>query len=217
MSEMPAASMPSRELLPPAAADTVLNTKPNIPRPGAVSAAAGGSSSREGMLAAGISDITNTLAGNYDLNDVLRIILETMFRAIGFTRVILCTNDPRNNALRGRFGFGRDADELIKRGFSIPLSVSRDVFFAAVSKGAAICIEDLDAEKIRAYVPDWYRNAVRASGFILFPVMVNKKALALIYADSDNSATLRLADNELNLLKTLRNQAILAIRQKSGG
>jgi len=198
-------------------AATVLNTRPNLPRPGAMPGAAPTGPSREGMLAAGISDITNTLAGDYVLNDVLRIILETMFRAIGFTRVVLCTNDPRGNCLKGRFGFGRDVDDMIKRGFKIPLSVSRDVFYAAISKGADICIEDLHAEKIRAYVPDWYRGSVQASGFILFPVLVNKKPLALIYADSDDSAVLRLADNELNLLKTLRNQAILAIRQKSMG
>jgi serine/threonine protein kinase len=198
-------------------ADTVLNTRPNLPRPGSAPGAAAGGGSREGMLAAGISDITNTLAGDYDLNDVLRIILETMYRAIGFTRVVLCTNDPRSNSLKARFGFGRDSDEMIKRGFRIPLTVSRDVFYAAVSKGADICIEDLQAEKIRAYVPDWYRGSMSAAGFILFPVLVNKKPLALIYADCDDSATLRLADNELNLLKTLRNQAILAIRQKSAG
>jgi serine/threonine protein kinase len=198
-------------------AETVLNTRPSLPRPGSAPGAAAGGASREGMLAAGISDITNTLAGDYDLNDVLRIILETMYRAIGFTRVVLCTNDPRSNSLKARFGFGRDSDEMIKRGFRIPLTVSRDVFYAAVSKGADICIEDVQAEKIRAYVPDWYRGSMSAAGFILFPVLVNKKPLALIYADSDESATLRLADNELNLLKTLRNQAILAIRQKSAG
>ena len=195
--------------------ETVLNVRPQAATR-AGSAAARSGASREGMLAAGISDITSTLAGKYDLNDVLRIILETMFRAIGFSRVLLCTNDPRSNSLKSRFGFGRDVDELVRQGFRIPLTASRDVFFAALSKGADICIEDLDAEKIRAYVPDWYRSAVSARGFILFPVMVNKKALALIYADSDDPGTLRLADSELNLLKTLRNQAILAIRQKSG-
>ncbi|HEY4374248.1 MAG TPA: HDOD domain-containing protein [Burkholderiales bacterium] len=199
--------------------ETVLNTRPPQARAaGAPAAASAGAAagSREGMLAAGISDITNTLAGDYDLNDVLRIILETMYRGIGFTRVLLCTNDPRSNSLKGRFGFGEGVDALVKRGFGIPLANSRDVFYAALSKGADICIEDVDAEKIRAYVPDWYRAAVRSRGFILFPVMVNKKALAMIYADGTDSATLRLADSELALLKTLRNQAILAIRQKSG-
>ena len=210
-----AAYMASLETTGDILAQTVLNTRPlDVASPG--SAAGASTPSREGMLAAGISDITNTLAGNYDLNDVLRIILETMYRAIGFTRVILCTNDPRTSSLKCRFGFGRDVEELVKAGLKIPLAASKDVFYAALNKGADICIEDRDAEKIRAYIPDWYRKAVSARGFILFPVVVGKKPLALIYADSDDARTLRLADSELNLLKTLRNQAILAIRQKSG-
>ena len=32
------------------------------------------------MLSAGVQDITNTLLGDYKLNDLLRIILETMYR-----------------------------------------------------------------------------------------------------------------------------------------
>ncbi len=197
-----------------ALAETVLATQPHLPRPGSVPAPASGPS-REGLLAAGISDITNTLAGDYVLNDVLRIILETMFRAIGFSRVVLCTNDPRSNSLKARFGFGADVDALVKAGFRIPLAVTRDVFYAAISKGADICIEDVNSDKIASYVPDWYRAQMKARGFIVFPVLVNKKPLALIYADSDDGRALQLAGNELNLLKTLRNQAILAIRQKS--
>ena len=40
------------------------------------------------VLAAGIQDITNTMVENFKLNDVLRMILETMFRALGFRRSI---------------------------------------------------------------------------------------------------------------------------------
>ncbi|MBL8378879.1 MAG: HDOD domain-containing protein [Burkholderiales bacterium] len=172
---------------------------------------------RQMMLTAGIQDITNTLAGEYQLNDVLRIILETMYRAIGFTRVMFCTRDPKTNTLKGRFGFGESADAIVKAGFQVPLGVSKDVFYAAISKSADICIEDRDSEKIRSYIPDWYRRAVSARGFVIFPVMVNKKPVALIYADGDDSSKLRFGEGELNLLKTLRNQAILAIRQKSPG
>ncbi len=172
---------------------------------------------RANMLTAGIQDITNTLAGEYQLNDLLRIILETMYRAIGFTRVMLCTRHPQTNSLRGRLGFGADADQIIKRGFQVPLEVSKDVFYGAISKSADICIEDRDSERVRAYIPAWYRNAVNARGFVLFPVIVNKKPVALIYADHVEAGRLRFADGELNLLKTLRNQAILAIRQKSVG
>jgi GAF domain-containing protein len=172
---------------------------------------------RANMLTAGIRDITNTLAGEYQLNDLLRIILETMYRAIGFTRVMLCTRHPQSNSLRGRLGFGADAEQIIKRGFQVPLEVSKDVFYGAISNSADICIEDCDAERVRPYIPAWYRNAVNARGFVLFPVIVNKKPVALIYADHEEAGRLQFADGELNLLKTLRNQAILAIRQKSSG
>jgi len=172
---------------------------------------------RAHMLAAGIQDITSTLAADFQLNDVLRIILETMYRAIGFNRVMLCTRDPASNSLRARLGFGDQTDAIIKRGFQIPLEPSKDVFYGAISKLADICIEDCESAKIRPYIPDWYRRSLSAHGFVLFPVAINKKPVALIYADHAQAGRLRFADGELNLLKTLRNQAILAIRQKSSG
>lgn len=58
------------------------------------------------MLSAGIQDISNSLVEDFRLNDVLRIILEAMYRAMGFKRVLLCVRDARSNAMCGRFGFG---------------------------------------------------------------------------------------------------------------
>jgi len=50
---------------------------------------------------------------------------------------------------------------------------------------------------------------------VLFPIMVGKRPVALIYADTDDPAVLKFQPEELNLLKTLRNQAVLAFRQKT--
>jgi GAF domain-containing protein len=50
---------------------------------------------------------------------------------------------------------------------------------------------------------------------VLLPVIVNKNLVGLIYADSDRTATLQFKHEELSLLQTLRNQAVLAIRQKN--
>ncbi len=97
----------------------------------------------------------------------------------------------------------------------MPTTGSRDVFYAAVVQGADLCLDDLDAEKVKPYVPDWYRKAIGAKGMVLLPLVVNKKALGLIYADAERAETLRFRPDELSLLKTLRNQAVLAIRQKS--
>jgi serine/threonine protein kinase len=177
-------------------------------------AAPTGGAEAQAVLTAGIQDITNTLAGNFQLNDVLRMILETMYRAVGFTRVLLCVRDPASNALRGRFGFGADIDRIIKRGFSVPLAPARDVFHAAVNQAADLFIEDVDGEKIRDHVPAWYRALIPARSLLLFPVLVKGKPVGLLYADSDAGA-IQLGAAELNLLKTLRNQAVLAIKQAS--
>lgn len=165
------------------------------------------------VLAAGIQDITNSLVGEFTLNDVLRMILEAMYRGMGFTRVLLCVRNAASNTMDGRFGFGPDIDEIAKL-FKFPLSYSPDVFHLALSKGVDIMISDINAANIRDKVPDWYRKSVPAQSFVIFPIMLNKAPIAMVYADLD-SAAMSLPSRELNLLKTLRNQAVLAIKQKS--
>lgn len=92
----------------------------------------------QSILAAGIQDISNSLVEDVALNDILRITLETMYRAMGFTRVILCLRDLKSNHMVGRFGFGPDTGEVVRH-FRFPLSFAPDVFHAAVSKGLDIC------------------------------------------------------------------------------
>jgi serine/threonine protein kinase len=170
---------------------------------------------RQAALAAGVQDITNTLVGEHTLNDVLRIILETMYRAIGFGRVLLFTLDARQQALRCRFGFGADSEAIVHKAVSIPLDGARDLFYAAAVMGNDLCIQDVESPKVKPHVPMWYRKAIGARGMVLLPIVNRKRTVGLIYADSDSPATLHFSGEELGLLKTLRNQALLAMRQDS--
>jgi hypothetical protein len=167
----------------------------------------------QAVLAAGIQDITNTLVDDYTLNDVLRMILETMYRGMGFTHVLLCIRDAGRNALVGRFGFGPDIDRIMKS-FLVPLADKTSVFYGALHQNVDIFIEDVNGEKIKSHIPDWYRKLIPAQSFILFPIVVDKKPLGLFYADKDQLGELSIQAKELRLLKTLRNQAVLAIKQK---
>ncbi len=168
----------------------------------------------QAVLTAGIQDISNTLVDGFKLNDILRIILETMYRAMGFKRVVLCIRDAKAGCMQGRFGFGPNANEAAKA-FRFPLSFTPDVFHAATSKGVDILISDINDPKIADRVPDWYRKAVPAHSFVLFPLNIKGNPVALIYADRDEPGGISIPENELSLLRTLRNQAILAIKQGS--
>jgi hypothetical protein len=183
-----------------------------IAEPAGVDASAA-SAERTTVLSAGVQDITSMIAGDFQLNDVLRIILETMYRAIGFQRVLLCVHDRTSNVLRARLGLGRDIDAIIRAGFGVPLQGPPDIFFAVTGKGADICIEDIDAENIRAHVPAWYRKAVPACGVVLFPLVLKGRTVGLLYADTDRAGSLKFKPEELNLMRTLRNQAVLALKQ----
>jgi hypothetical protein len=74
-------------------------------------------------LTAGIQDITNTLVGDYNLNDVLRIILETMYRAMGFSQVLLWhARREKNHRLQGAFsGYGAKDRKACSNRFAVQL------------------------------------------------------------------------------------------------
>ena len=168
----------------------------------------------EVILMAGIQDISNTLVEDFKLNDVLRIILETMYRAKGFKRVILCVRDARANTMLGRFGFGPDALEMA-RCFNFSLAFTPDIFHAALSKGVDILISDTNDPKIASRIPPWYRKGVNAGTFVIFPLTIRNNPVAMIYADCDRPGEIVIPEKELSLLRTLRNQAVLAIKQSS--
>jgi eukaryotic-like serine/threonine-protein kinase len=92
------------------------------------------------------------------------------------------------------------------------LAGAPDLFRLAVSQGRDILINDASAEKVRAQLPDWYRQQINAAAFVLFPIVVNKNPVGLIYADL-RRGPLEISREEANLLVTLRNQSVLAFRQ----
>ena len=167
------------------------------------------------LLAAGVQDITNSMvADDFKLNEVLRMVLETMYRALDFRRVVFCLRDPKTDRLTGRFGLGSDVDSM-KNVFSVPL-VSRgapDLFSAICTKGMDTLIADATIGATHQRLPAWYREHVNAPTFLLLPMALKGKTFALIYADKARPGGIEVDEKELSLLRTLRNQAVMAFRQ----
>jgi serine/threonine protein kinase len=180
---------------------------------GAAEPGAAETADAQAILSAGIQDISNSLVEGFALNDILRIILETMYRAMGFKRVLLALRDAKSDQITGRFGLGPEIAELARH-FRFPLGAQmHDVFQLAVGKGLDIIISDIDDPKIADKVPAWYRERIPAKTFVLFPLNIKGRPVALIYCDRDKAGSISISEKELRLLKTLRNQALLAIKQ----
>jgi len=194
-------------------AQTVLCDVPLSEGGDAVASAAEASDEAQSVLSSGIQDISNSLIDDFSLNDILRIILETMYRAMGFKRVLLALRDGKSGQMVGRFGLGPEVNELVRQ-FRFPLtSEVNDVFLLATGKGLDIIMTDIDDPKISDKVPKWFRERIPAKTFVLFPLNIKGKPVALIYCDKDKAGSIVIPEKELTLLKTLRNQALLAIKQ----
>lgn len=167
----------------------------------------------QSVLTSGLHDISNSLIDDkITVNDILRMILETMYSGMGFNHVIFCIKDGRKNAMCGKFGFGQGVQDLLKA-IQFSMLEQPDVFHVALKNNADILISNIDDPKIAPRIPTWYRQAISARTFVLFPIVIKGKPIGMIYADRAHPGEITIPEKELSLLKSLRNQAVLAIRQ----
>ena len=163
------------------------------------------------VLISGLQDLTCLLLDNAKSSDLLNVTAELLYRAACFDNVVICSITANGRELVGRIGFGAQANST-KASLKIPTAFKPDVFHAAISKNVDLLISDAHAENIRDRIPDWYIKKINARSFLLLPVTINNHTVALIYADRRDT-TLSLLPQALNLMKSLRNQVALALRQ----
>jgi HD-like signal output (HDOD) protein len=67
----------------------------------------------ETILINGIQEITNTLAEDYTFNDLIAMIVETVYRGFAFDRALFCMKLPQKPWITARFGLGKDINRLL--------------------------------------------------------------------------------------------------------
>lgn len=166
---------------------------------------------RQGLQRGG-SISANALARLPELNDVLRMLLGTMFRALRFWRMVFCLREARSDLLTGRFGLGENSDSAV-RAMKVPRKAPGDLFAAVCLRGADTLINDATQPRMLARLPQWYREGINAPTFLLLPLHIKGQPFALIYADQSVADSITVDEKARGLLRTLRNQAVMAFRQ----
>jgi transcriptional regulator with GAF, ATPase, and Fis domain len=164
------------------------------------------------ILADGLHEITAVMKGNYNLGDVIYMILETMYRGFEFNRVIFCLMDAAKSKMAARFGLGENVDEILKH-FQFLTGRSTDIFNVGISQAKGIIIDDAADPKIFKNIPEWYQQIVGASSFLILPLEVRGVCIGMFYADKKEKGR-SLTDDQLNHMENLCDMAIEAITQK---
>ncbi len=205
---------PATIVTPAAAAATPESPVASAVQPAPAAPAPSDSNARMLALEEGISSVTSALAGDsFKLNEVLRTILQTMHDALGFRCVVFGMRDQKTGVITGRLGLGAPAAALSAQ-FRVDVNPNGpvDLLTMACKKAADTLISDASAENVRTRLPAWLQREADARSFVLLPLTMKSAPFALIYADCATAGGIVLGDRELSLLRTLRNQAVMAFK-----
>ncbi|MCZ2497840.1 HDOD domain-containing protein [Xylophilus sp. Kf1] len=218
---MPADDTPATAPLTPAEARTVEEKRVAYAQARSARAEAASGQGRDAipavstMLAAGVQEVVDAMSEpDFRLDDVLRRILTTMYRSLGFRQVVLCLRDARTDEMRGRFGVGENHAQAVNA-LRVPLDTAGDLFAAICRKGGDLLMADTSEPQSRSKLPGWYLQSFTAGAFVLLPLMHKGRPLGLIYADHASAGGIVMDEKGFALLRTLRNQAVMAFRQAS--
>jgi HD-like signal output (HDOD) protein len=141
-----------------------------------------------------------------DLNHVILMVLEAIYRGGPFDRVLLCLVTPDRSEIRGRLGLGDGADELAGE-FRLELSAIDDPLVAPV-----LARQDLfvPPELVSSYNGCRLISVLQPACFGLYPVIVDEQAIGCLYFD--RKLPVPLSDpGVLNIIARLRDSAAIAI------
>ena len=164
-----------------------------------------------GALSAALEAVSQLAMSEAPLAEVLQSVVSQLREAMGLQRVLLCLRDGTSGDLVGRLGVGEHAARLAPL-FRVPMWPPADLFGLLCSKGADTLISDTEDPLIAQRLPVWFKQHVKAPCFLLLPLALNGKPIGLIYGDRAQAHSLSVNDNELTLLKALRNQLVMAMR-----
>ena len=165
----------------------------------------------EPILSEGLQEATSMLSENADLNQIAKVVLESVYRAFGLRRVALCLRDPVRQRYVGRLGFGEDIDGYLEA-LHFDAAYKRDAFHVALRQQTDVHIADLAVYGSGQSIPAWYRALTPNGAMLFLPIVVQNRPIGCIVAEHQHTDGILLEAGALRLVRALRNQLALAMQ-----
>jgi HD-like signal output (HDOD) protein len=167
------------------------------------------------LLLAGMQDIMQMAnTAEVKLNDLILLTLETLYGAMGFRFATICMRDPKLKRYSARIAVGELYQER-QRVFMFEEMSDQSLFHLALENNADLMISNVLVPKIQILLPSWYKKAFPdARSFIVLPLVVQNNPIGLFYADRVTTAEEGVPPDETALIKTIKNQLLLALTRR---
>lgn len=157
-----------------------------------------------------IREMTETLMGDeIKLDEFYVNLLESLYRGIGFDRVIMGILNIQASKISvvGRYGLG-DIDANGVQNFDHPMTNKEQ----AISRCLTACKDMAIPANTKGAFPKNFQYLVKDRTVFLFPICVDKKPIALIYLDRKQGRP-KLDQEQLKTIRLFRDFAVMAIQK----
>lgn len=147
----------------------------------------------------------------FELQDIIMMILEAIYRGGNFDRVLFCMMEADKNYVRARMGLGEGVEELMVK-FDFPISLLSGPIGPVMIARKDVFIDEVSESR---YKGSNFAEVVGASSFGICPLVRKGSAVGCLYFDR-LSLPLSLDDRHKKLILTLRThlQNLLGVKGK---
>jgi hypothetical protein len=168
----------------------------------------------------GMRDISQALLDDYQMEDIFTIIMETIYRGLrpaGTVKALLLIRNTMRPVLDVRLAMG-DSTAALRQWFKVALGpTEEDIFNVSMQSQKEMLIRDSETLTGKTLLPRWLSASFRSPVFLMImPIVIKNKPIGMIYMEGQREALSKIQPNHFHYLKVLRDQAVLAIRKRSG-
>ena len=118
-----------------------------------------------------------------DLNIVMELTLEGIFRGVGMDRCLFALLTPDRKGIKAKTALGQGNLDFKDQFQFYREPHSKNIFFLTIERETASWIDPEKRPELKSYLPYEVTAAIGNKSFLTGPVAINGRALGLIYAD----------------------------------
>lgn len=132
-----------------------------------------------------LRDLSSAIESKPNLNLVLEIILEGIYRGVGLDRTVFALFTPDKKDIKAKYALGNGNEVFISR-FQFSLR-NENIFTNLLKGGTPVWVKDSQSKEIAELLPHEIRLSLASKAFYLAPISVSGKIIGIIYADRQPS------------------------------
>lgn len=134
-----------------------------------------------------LRELSQLLEGKPDLNMLLEMVLEGIYRGIGMDRTLFAMRTPDQRFLKARYALGHDTD-LMRRKFHFELSpLKANIFTQVLDSRMPVWVRNPVDLKVKRLLTAGVQSITEDHAFFAMPIEIQGRAIGLFYADRNPS------------------------------